>query len=588
MSIELVLNPQQIELVNPDDGVVLDLTPTAVELVIGGAPTYTTTDGDAIHDNVAGEIAAIVSKGSPTGSDLLLIEDAADSNNKKKITIATLPTGAAVEVNDLTAAVTWANIPDVNVPETAVTQHEAALSITESQISDLSHVTVSDDAYGVGWNGDTTGAASRNALYDKIETLGGGGGSSNWSVASNIMQPAVNGDGVLIDVPTVSRSALVLKTTDDSATNDIFEIRASSGSVLSGTQADGIPFAHGGEADSNTMFGIGAGNAPTMSGTNNTLYGKNTGAALTTGSNNVFFGFDVGKLVTTGGSNTIIGANAGSKYTGSNAVLYGLQAGRDLTTGFDNTFLGANAGVKTKTGGNNIAIGANALNQNTSGSNIVAIGARAGTFVTGSGGVFLGNDAGYSETSGNRLYISNTSTTTPLIYGEFDNSILATPGKFGIATKAPTYTLSLGGNSARTFWMERHTTSNTAGNALTVQAGGATASATDKAGGSLILAPGTSTGSGESGVQIQGSVAGASGTADRAPATQLEILGNKFALFGSTPVIQQNGTGETTGFVAGSGTGVNDDSTFTGNVGSTAYRISDVVKALKNYGLLAA
>lgn len=41
------------------------------------------------------------------------------------------------ETNDLTASVTWANIPDANVPESAVTQHEAALTITEGQISDL-------------------------------------------------------------------------------------------------------------------------------------------------------------------------------------------------------------------------------------------------------------------------------------------------------------------------------------------------------------------------------------------------------------------------------------------------------------------
>jgi len=41
------------------------------------------------------------------------------------------------ETNDLTSAVTWANIPDANVPESAVTQHQSALSITESQISDL-------------------------------------------------------------------------------------------------------------------------------------------------------------------------------------------------------------------------------------------------------------------------------------------------------------------------------------------------------------------------------------------------------------------------------------------------------------------
>ena len=41
------------------------------------------------------------------------------------------------ETNDLTSAVTWANIPDANVPQSAVIQHQAALSITESQISDL-------------------------------------------------------------------------------------------------------------------------------------------------------------------------------------------------------------------------------------------------------------------------------------------------------------------------------------------------------------------------------------------------------------------------------------------------------------------
>ena len=47
------------------------------------------------------------------------------------------------ETNDLTSAVVWANIPDVNVPQSAVTQHQAALSITESQISDLqSYLTV--------------------------------------------------------------------------------------------------------------------------------------------------------------------------------------------------------------------------------------------------------------------------------------------------------------------------------------------------------------------------------------------------------------------------------------------------------------
>lgn len=38
-----------------------------------------------------------------------------------------LNAGGGAEVNDLSVVVTWANIPDANVPESAVTQHEAAI-----------------------------------------------------------------------------------------------------------------------------------------------------------------------------------------------------------------------------------------------------------------------------------------------------------------------------------------------------------------------------------------------------------------------------------------------------------------------------
>ena len=51
--------------------------------------------------------------------------------------ISDLGTYLTVETNDLTASVTWANVPDANITETSVTQHQSALSITESQITDL-------------------------------------------------------------------------------------------------------------------------------------------------------------------------------------------------------------------------------------------------------------------------------------------------------------------------------------------------------------------------------------------------------------------------------------------------------------------
>lgn len=50
------------------------------------------------------------------------------------------------EINDLTAAVVWANVPDANITQSSVTQHQAALSITESQISDFGTYATVDDA----------------------------------------------------------------------------------------------------------------------------------------------------------------------------------------------------------------------------------------------------------------------------------------------------------------------------------------------------------------------------------------------------------------------------------------------------------
>lgn len=111
-------------------------------------------------------------------------------------------------------------------------------------------------------------------------------------------------------------------------------------------------------------------------------------------------------------------------------------------------------------------------------------------------------------------------------------------GNIGIGTTAATNILSLGGDAARTIWMERRTTSTYEGLSLTVQAGGAKSGETDTAGGDLYLLPGTSTGSAESGVQIQGCVAGASATTDRTMSTMVQVLGDKLGLYGATPVVQ--------------------------------------------------
>lgn len=86
------------------------------------------TDANAVHVNVGGEINGITVKGTPTSSDILLIEDAADSNNKKKITIANLPAtsdasavhvDAANEITAITEKTSVSNIDEFIIEDSA-------------------------------------------------------------------------------------------------------------------------------------------------------------------------------------------------------------------------------------------------------------------------------------------------------------------------------------------------------------------------------------------------------------------------------------------------------------------------------------
>jgi len=79
-----------------------------------------------------------VNTSTPTNRNVL-IADGVDWESRALVEadISDLQSYLTTEVNDLTAAVTWANVPDAYITQSSVTQHQAALSITESQISDL-------------------------------------------------------------------------------------------------------------------------------------------------------------------------------------------------------------------------------------------------------------------------------------------------------------------------------------------------------------------------------------------------------------------------------------------------------------------
>lgn len=63
-------------------------------------------------------------------------------------------------------------------------------------------------------------------------------------------------------------------------------------------------------------------------------------------------------------------------------------------------------------------------------------------------------------------------------------------------------------------------------------------------------------------------------------------LGQKQGWWGVAPVVQPSSTGEGSGVNEGAGTTLTHTATFTGNFGTKAYTISDIVKHLKTIGLL--
>lgn len=108
-------------------------TATSDEFVLmddaaGAAVWVRTTEPDpnSIHDNVAGEIAAVTEKTTPVSGDWLLIEDSAASNAKKRIQVGNLPGGggavalAGVQARKTSNQSSTASFVDIDFPTTDI------------------------------------------------------------------------------------------------------------------------------------------------------------------------------------------------------------------------------------------------------------------------------------------------------------------------------------------------------------------------------------------------------------------------------------------------------------------------------------
>ena len=154
------------------------------------------------------------------------------------------------------------------------------------------------------------------------------------------------------------------------------------------------------------------------------------------GYSNIGLGYKTLYNLTRGHGNTGIGYEALTRNIhGDHNTALGNIALPYLTTGDENIGIGTQTLYACVDGDDNTAVGSNAIGELISGNKNVAIGYAAGLYLLGSGNICLGYYAGAAEEGSNKLYIDNSNTSTPLIYGEFDNDLIAIYGNLGIGTK---------------------------------------------------------------------------------------------------------------------------------------------------------
>ena len=299
---------------------------------------------------------------------------------------------------------------------------------------------VSDDGIAVMNHADTIMVIStteiKAVINDSTKAL-----SRKFSVSTTSAKRGLYTD--LFDVTMGSatmRESGGNKYTDFSPENIFLGLNAGSQTIPSGTEGKNNVF-----VGNNAGFSNGSGRSNIfigdLAGYSNTGWHFNTfvGSSAgynSNGSDNTFVGCSAGYSNTSGQSNAIFGDFAGAmNVTGNHNSIFGHASGIYLTAGNDNTFMGYYSGRGASSGGSdshyNCLFGSESGRDVTGDSNVM-IGRQSGlSNLSGSGNVFLGNQAGYGETGSSKLYIANSSTNTPLIYGDFSTN------NVGLGTNAP-------------------------------------------------------------------------------------------------------------------------------------------------------
>ena len=169
-------------------------------------------------------------------------------------------------------------------------------------------------------------------------------------------------------------------------------------------------------------------------GIKNSILGYEAGYLMETGYEHTLVGYKAGYNSIGGNSNVFIGNNAGfSSEDGIGNVNIGFSAGysNNHNPG-SNVFIGQASGYGNTNGYENVYIGYQVGALGSDGNRNVYLGPYTGTINTGSGNVFIGADVGSTVNTSDMLYIDNSETLTPLIWGDFVNDILRINGSLNV------------------------------------------------------------------------------------------------------------------------------------------------------------
>lgn len=176
-----------------------------------------------------------------------------------------------------------------------------------------------------------------------------------------------------------------------------------------------------GGATFDSMF-LGANAGVNNNAGNNLGIGPNALRSSYANINNIAIGSDALRRISEVGcsDNTSVGQYSSPRlYVGKENAIYGAWALNTAMLARYCTIIGCHAGHSVMNADGNTFIGHSAGYSDVIGYNNTIIGYSAGYNVLGDANVMVGYQAGMAETGSNKLYISNSSTTYPLVGGDF-------------------------------------------------------------------------------------------------------------------------------------------------------------------------